>query len=105
MRICCPVARSKSRWWHRPESRSDRARADRPAIDACFHRCVAASPPSVVALFARGVCRACAAWPPGLLPAALAPTCSLARCRAWLQLLVILPDVEVVVVLLLQPQL
>jgi hypothetical protein len=75
--------RSKSRWWHHPESRSGRTSVGPETIGGGCRRCAAASRATAAA---RAVCdalHACAPAPPIPLPATPAsPRCSSARSRA-----------------------
>src|SRR5579884_900570 len=78
-----PAGRSKSRWWHRPESRSGRTSARPETTGAGSRRCATASPAGAAARAACDAPHACAPAPPALLPAAPAsPRCNSVRSRA-----------------------
>src|SRR5439155_26342444 len=77
------VARSRSRWWRHPESRSGRTNARRQTTGVCCHRCAATCLASAAVLFVGGAGGVFVlALPAPLLAAPFAQMCSSARCHA-----------------------
>src|SRR5215470_12177478 len=78
-----PVARNRSRWWHRPESRSGRTSVRLETTGAGCRRCATASPATAAAPAVYDAPHVSVRAPPTPLPAApVSPRCNSARSRA-----------------------
>src|SRR5215468_12747914 len=78
-----PVARNRSRWWHRPESRSGRTSVRLETTGAGCRRCATASPATAAAPAVYDAPHVSLRAPPTPLPAApVSPRCNSTRSRA-----------------------